>query len=189
MPNTQLVDNTEITNKLFSEYSGEFLKYINTQVKCLEDCEDILNKTFSRFNRTYDRNITEPKTWLFRCFNFIKKDYYRTQYDDHLKNSRPRIHSFEHSYEFKRYLEDTLLCEDSSDINRLTENIDNTINLTPIINQLSKRQKDIIILHYYEDQTLVETREILKIGKTTLFKEKERALAELKSKMELKDYD
>ncbi len=127
---------------LYETYRDPVARYIGARVQNPYDREDLLQQVFlnaiAALDR-YDPSRAAPGTWIYTITRNTVIDYYRKQEREPVPAE----------------LEDSTLYEAEADARLLTE--ETLEALAEALEQLSKRERDIIILRFYHGLSAQET--------------------------------
>ena len=133
--------------EIYSKYYQKVKSYISYKVNNVQDSEDlaadVFVKVFEKYS-SYDRSKAQLSTWIFTIAKNKVIDYYR-------KNNN-----------FLEYDDSLMIKEDGEGI--ISE--DNLELLALCLEKISVRERDILILHYYEDKKLKDVAEMLNLSYT-----------------------
>lgn len=154
----------EKKTEIYTQYSVKVRGYIYNKVNdsfLAEDlCADVFLKVFEKID-SFDETKASISTWIFTITRNTLIDYYRTR---KVSNEIP----------------EDLASEDS-----IEEEVCNNEMLSALaaaLEKLEERERDIIILHYYQGETLKVVGEKLGISYAYVKILHNKALAELKKK-------
>ena len=154
----------EKKTEIYTQYSVKVRGYIYNKVNdsfLAEDlCADVFLKVFEKID-SFDETKASVSTWIFTITRNTLIDYYRTR---KVSNEIP----------------EDLASEDS-----IEEEVCNNEMLSALaaaLEKLEERERDIIILHYYQGETLKVVGEKLGISYAYVKILHNKALAELKKK-------
>lgn len=154
----------EKKTEIYTQYSVKVKGYIYNKVNdsfLAEDlCADVFLKVFEKID-SFDETKASISTWIFTITRNTLIDYYRTR---KVSNEIP----------------EDLASEDS-----IEEEVCNNEMLSALaaaLEKLEERERDIIILHYYQGETLKVVGEKLGISYAYVKILHNKALAELKKK-------
>ena len=125
-------------SKLYSEYRGKVMSYLNARISCREDAEDLCSSIFEKAVFTYDRydeKWSSVGTWLYSITRNAVIDYYRVNRPcEELPEELAGDHSPENDF----------LREETLD------------ELAGALESLPTELTDIIVLRYYDGLPLTE---------------------------------
>lgn len=156
-------------NKKYYQYKDMIYKISYTYVHNVYDADDIVQDVFMKYlnsNETFKTDDNE-KYWLIRvtintCKNFISSNWKkRVTFDEDLN----RFSNNESNYNSNYNIE-------NNSKNKIFE----------IIETLSHKYKEVIILHYIEEMKVLEISKALKISESAVKKRLERARNMIKEK-------
>lgn len=139
-------------NILYSRHADSLYKYIYLYLRQRQNAEDILQETFVRvYTKKHQFNSDKAsfKTWLHRIAHRLCIDYYRK----HSKYKEVTIDKNEHLLYQKNIGE---------------EELNNLLVIEHYLKDLSKTDRSILILAYYQGFTGREISQILKIPEGTV---------------------
>ena len=131
---------------LYREYHGRVYGYIRSKINNPQDAEDLAADVFVKIYAkldTFDEAKASLSTWIYTVARNTLTDFFRTR----------KVFS-----ELPEDAEDDVSTEDE------ICNAETLENLAKALEALSKRERDIIILHYYSGKTLKEIAERLGIS-------------------------
>ena len=139
------VRNEEL-KKIYLDYHDKVYGYIVSKINNPHDAEDLSSEVFLKVYAkldTYDENKSVLSTWIYTVTRNTLTDYFRTR----------KVFA-----EMPEDVEDEASVEDEICNAEMLENLANALEALP------KRERDIIILHYYSGKTLKEVAERLGIS-------------------------
>ncbi len=152
--------------RLYVEYREKVLSYIRSRVFNASDvedlCEDVFVKAFSAAD-SFDPSKASPGTWLYSITKNTVIDYCR------------RFHTTE---EIPEELSDGSLPEDE------ILNAETLEELAAALERLPAELTDVIVLHYYDNLSLIKIAETLDISYGMVKIRHNKALALLRSALE-----
>ncbi|MBL3657946.1 RNA polymerase sigma factor [Fulvivirga sediminis] len=162
---------------------GRLLSFIRARVNNMEDAEDILQDVLYQFVDGYGtiRSIEKATSWLFRVARNKIIDSYRKRSvrSDNVKLDQVGYDSEEGNIMLKDILPDI---GDTPEEVHFREVIWEAI--TAALGELPEEQRDIFILHEFEDQSFKEISSRLGIPVNTLISRKRYAILALRKKLE-----
>lgn len=126
-------------DEIYQEYYQKVFSYIFHHINHYQDAEDLAAEVFTKVVKkidTFDDEKAALSTWLFNITRNTIIDYYRSKKEDY-----ELIDNYE-------YIEEP---QSSTDLDLDT--------LIQALKHLTKEERDIIILRYYQDYTLKEISE------------------------------
>lgn len=121
--------------EIFLEYNLKVRNYILGKVNnfhLAEDlCSEVFDKIYAKLN-TFDNKKASLSTWVFTIARNTLIDYYRTNHQN-------------------LELKEDINIEVEQDNEGLICNTDNLEKLADALNELSEKEKKVIILHYYDN--------------------------------------
>ena len=132
--------------KIYRDYRDKVYGYIISKINRPQEAEDLAADVFVKIYTkldTFDENKSSLSTWVYAVTRNTLTDYFRTR---------------------KVFSE---MPEDATDETSVTDEICNAEMLEKLANALEtleKRERDIIILHYYSGKTLKEIADRLGIS-------------------------
>lgn len=135
--------------QVFLEFNNKVRNYILSKVNnyhLAEDlCSEVFDKIYSKLD-SFDSSIASISTWVFTIVRNTLIDYYRTRKVDlELKDDI--------DIEVPEEDEDNSIC-----------NSENLEKLAEALKHLDDKEKQIIILHYYDNKTLKEIAKLMSIS-------------------------
>jgi RNA polymerase sigma-70 factor (ECF subfamily) len=146
--------------RLINCYGDDVLRVAYLYVKDMHKAEDVFQEVFIKVFKKYDtfKGISSEKTWIMRITINVCKDYFK-------------------SFWIKRVLlnsdreDDKEGCCENYDAQGLDDTIIKSIESQELLNEVMNlpiKHKEIIILHYYQQFTIREISEMLKIPEGTI---------------------
>ncbi|MBR2067157.1 MAG: RNA polymerase sigma factor [Solobacterium sp.] len=130
---------------IYTEYRDKVFSYVRSKLNNYHDaedlCEDIFIKIYKNIDR-FDEEKSSLSTWIFNITRNSIIDFYRTN-----KTNYEIIDNYD-------YIE-----EEDAELDALSLEI-----LAKALEQLPEILRDIIVLHYYEENNLKEVSEKLNIS-------------------------
>ncbi len=130
-----------LKEKIYAEYSEKVKKYVRSHIADRCDREDVVSevflKVYSNLDR-YDEGRASLSTWIYTITKNTVIDYYRSR-----KN-----------YEMLTEIAVTEKMELDSDLEALTKALE----------RLGERERELIILHYYNGYTLKVVADMMRIS-------------------------
>lgn len=123
----------------YAEYYKQVLHYLGKKMNCFEDAEDLTADIFEYCYRqfhTFDPQKASIKTWLYMIVNSRYKNYLR----DH--------RCFEDVDDYRDFV-----ASDDAPLEQAMEMEEERQLLANILKTLPERQRQIVILKYFEDMT------------------------------------
>ena len=151
--------------KIYRDYYEKVFGYILSKINNPHDAEDIAADVFVKVYAkldTFDENKSSLSTWIYTVTRNTLTDYYRTR----------KVFA-----EIPEEIEDDASTEDE------ICNAEALEKLADALEALDKRERDIIILHYYSGKTLKEIAERLDISYTYVKILQNKALGKLRKKL------
>ena len=121
-----------LKEKIYTEYFKKVTGYIQSHVENDQEREDIVSEVFLKIYaklESYDESKASLSTWIYTITKNTVIDYYKSR-----KNHE--------------VLTESILTEDSRDIDIELN------NLSDALAKLDEKERDLIILHYYNGYTL-----------------------------------
>ena len=153
---------------LYREYYPKVYGYLRNHIIMKDDAEDLAQTVFLKVfakSDTFDPSKSAISTWIFNIMRNTLTDYLR-------KNS----------VRAETELTDTIPseAEDFSDTLILEDELD---RLADALERLTSTERDIILLHYYKDYTLLKISEMLGLSYGQAKRLNAKALAKLSDYM------
>lgn len=148
--------------RLFKEYHSKVQGYIYTQVNNVTLAEDLTSDVFVKVYEkidTFDDSKAKISTWIYTIARNRLIDYYRTR----------RV-----AEEIPEEMRDGSDVEEEVCNNQVLETLANTLE------KLDEKERDILILHYYEGYKLKEVADIVGISYSYVKMLHGKALVEMK---------
>lgn len=153
--------------EMYRSYRDKVSRYILGKVPNAHDAEDLVSNVFLKaYNKweTFDANRASPSTWIYAITRNTVIDYYRTR----------RVNG---------ELPEGLACVEQIDERLIQE--DTLDRLVDALEGLSRRERDVILLHYYSGETLRVIAEKLQLSYATVKLTHAKALRQLQQFLEL----
>ena len=154
---------TEIQKeKIYRDYYGKVYGHIFSKVSNRRDAEDLAGDVFAKIYSkldTFDKSKAALSTWIYTITRNTLADYFRTR----------KVLA-----EIPEDMEDEASAEDEVCNAEMLEVLANALEA------LEKRERDIIILHYYSGKTRKEIAEKLSISYTYVKVLHNKALGEIR---------
>ncbi len=151
--------------KLYSDYYQKVKSYISSRIQNQSDIEDLASQVFLKIyekSDSYDESKASLSTWIYTITKNTVIDFFRKQNKVYLQN-------------------ENALSDDMVDANiQHDELLD---ELATALEKLDERERDIIILHYYSEKTLVTIAELMNISYPYIKKLHKKAINKLKKFM------
>lgn len=165
--NSELIMMTEQEkDSIYKIYNQRIFFFLRSKGLNEADAEDLCENVFVKFYKsldTFDSSKTAPSTWLYRITNNSLIDFFRTR---------------------KIYSE---LNENLSYIDETMDNILNAETLTELsqaLMRLDERERALVVLVYYNDKSLKEAAETLKMSYSNAKIVMKKTLSQLKQFLE-----
>lgn len=145
----EIHENVELKQRqerIYAEFKDRVTRYICGKISNIHDAEDIVSDVFVKvFNglANYDESKSSLSTWIYTITRNTLADHFRT------------------SKYFCEIPEE--LCS-KDDVEGVLLNEEMLDCLANALLQLEKRERDIIILHYYSGKTLKEIAEMINVS-------------------------
>lgn len=164
--NEQDIPGVPDIEKVYLEYQGRVMAYISSRISNREDAEDLQSEVFLKVCKNADRFDTERasiSTWIYTITRNTLTDYFRIHKSD---IELPEDLEWEADPYEGIYRDETLG------------------ELAKALKTLDEQERDLIILHYYENMPLTEICERLDMsyGKTKILHNQ--ALRKLREQMD-----
>ena len=154
--------------KIYMEYGGKVLRYVRSKISDPQDAEDVCASVFLKVQRglsAYDDSRSSLSTWIYSIAHNAVIDFYRRS-----RETAP--------------LDEEIACTEDG-----FEDIYNneTLNtLASALENLSPRERDVIILHYYSGKSLKEIDALMNMSYSNMKLLHKKALLHLKKQMRFK---
>ena len=151
--------------QIYLKYHEKVFGYILSKINNVQDAEDLSSEVFLKVYAkldTFDENKASLSTWIYTVTKNTLTDYYRTR---------------------KVFFE---MPEDAEDETSVADEICNAEALEKLadaLETLEKRERELIILHYYSGKTLKEIAERLDISYSYVKILQNKALEHLRKKL------
>ncbi len=164
--NEQDIPGVPDIEKVYLEYQGRVMAYISSRISSREEAEDLQSEVFLKVCKNADRFDTEKasiSTWIYTITRNTLTDYFRVHRTD---TELPEDLEWEANPYEEIYQEETLG------------------ELAEALKALNEQERDLVVLHYYENMPLTEISERLDIsyGKTKILRNQ--ALRKLRQQMD-----
>ncbi|HWP97602.1 MAG TPA: sigma-70 family RNA polymerase sigma factor [Syntrophomonadaceae bacterium] len=156
-------------NSLVAEYGNSLFRMCFLYLKDIHLAEDAVQDTFIKIYKSYSqfKGDSELKTWIMRIAINVCKNYQRNSWWKRVDASEA-LNRIPVDTNSEVMADDTLLLE---------------------IMQLSRKYKEVILLFYYQDMSIQEISQTLKIPQSTVSIRLKRARERLKVKLKGWYYD
>ena len=146
--------------EIYREYHSKVLAYIRSRVGNAEDAEDLCSEVFRKALENLDtRGSAGVSSYLYTISHNTVVDYYRTR----------RVHEdIPETLPAEGDIEESLLSSDSLD------------RLAGALRQLPEQERDIIVLHYYANNSLHEISDKMQLPYSVLKRRHQAALKHLR---------
>lgn len=152
-------------------YSGTLLKicyvYLHNRAQAEDAMQDTFLKAYQSMRRADAQAVASEKAWLMRIAMNVCHDYYRSRW--------------------VRYVDKTTAVEDLPE--NLTSVLPEDRSLLADVFRLPEKSRQVLLLYYYQELTLQETADVLKISRSAAHKRLRKAQAVLKGKLTGRDFD
>lgn len=151
------------TETIYSEYYSKVYGYIISKINNRQNAEDIASDVFVKIYEkldTFDESKASLSTWIYTITRNTLTDYYRTR------------------QVFSEINDDM---EDGTSVEEDICNAESLEQLADALETLDKRERDIIILHFYSGKTLKEIARILDVSYAYVKVLQNKALGNLKN--------
>lgn len=158
---------TAAWEEMYRSYREKVSRYISGKVSNAHDAEDLVSNVFLKaYNKweNFDANRASPSTWIYTITRNTVIDYYRTR----------RVNG---------ELPEGLACTEQIDERLLRE--ETLDRLVDALEGLSRRERDVILLHYYSGETLRVIADKLQLSYATVKLTHAKALRQLQRYLEL----
>ena len=132
--------------EIYKKYSDKVLAYIRYRVSTPEDAEDLQANVFYKVFRQWERFESEKasmSTWIYTIARNEVIDYYRTRHP---------------AEEVPEDLQDNSVTEEEILENETLDELAKALEL------LDARERELIVLHYYKNETLRRIAEMMKLS-------------------------
>ena len=162
---TELFD----TEKIYKEFHPKVYQYLVNRMGSVEDAEDMAQTVFVKvFTKleTFDASKSSLSTWIFNIT--------RNTLIDHQRSMTLRIHDEipETQADDSPDMLDSLIMEQEQE------------RLADALEKLTRDERDLIILHYYSDYTLLKVAELMRRPYGQIKRLHMKALQKLKSQLD-----
>ena len=167
--NIEKSDPTAKVTELFTEHADSLLRMCFLYLKDMGLAEDAVSETFVKAFRSFDSFscLSSEKTWLTRiaincCKNIIRTREYRIK---HL---------------------DFSFAENVPDLDKYGD-IDNRVSVSVEVGKLPLKEREVVLLHYYNELSTAEIAKLLGVPRTTVDYRLRQARKQLKKQLK-EDY-
>jgi RNA polymerase sigma factor (sigma-70 family) len=138
---------------LLKQYGTDILRLIRFYTKSDNDAEDLTQEVFIRAHKTLSdfRNECSPKTWLIRIAVNVCRNYHRSQ----LRHPQVLVDTIPFAGRSPSAESEVMEHSESTDLVRL-------------IQELPIQQKEVILLHYYEEESVASIATLLGVSVSTV---------------------
>lgn len=133
--------------RIYLEYRGKVSAYVGSRIKDAHTAEDLVSSVFLRVYQkldTFDESRASLSTWIYTITHNTVINYYRQQ--------KPLCELDEELADLDEGVEEELINRD------LLE------RLAGALGSLEQRERDLIVLHYYERRSLKDIAEAMGIS-------------------------
>ena len=158
---------TAAWEEMYRSYRDKVSRYISGKVPNAHDAEDLVSNVFLKAYKkwdSFDANRASPSTWIYAITRNTVIDYYRTR-------------------RFTGELPEELAGGERVDERLLRE--ETLDRLVDALEELSRWERDVILLHYYSGETLRVIAEKLQLSYATVKLTHAKALRQLQRFLEL----
>ena len=154
----------DLLERLMTQYGSSLYRMCYLYLRDAGLAEDAVQDTFIKAHRSFDqfRGDSSERSWLMRIAINTCKDYHRTAWF-RLVDRRISPDALPQASSAIRTSDDTVLAE---------------------VMRLASKDKDVILLRYYQDMSLAEIAQTLGIPQQTVSSRLQRAKAKLYRKLE-----
>lgn len=131
---------------LYTAYHRKVKKYVSSRIANASDVEDLVSQVFLKVYKNlerFDNSKASVSTWIYTITRNVVIDFFRTQNNSFQLNMQIPSNDT---------VDDGLLREELLD------------ELASALETLEKRERDLIILHYYSEKTLVQIAQLMHIS-------------------------
>lgn len=136
----------DIKEQIYIEYKRKITGYIRSRISNPQETEDLVSCVFLKIYQkldSFDGTKASLSTWLYTITRNTVTDYFRTKKVE---------------YEYN----DEIFCNMESDGESLNDSV--LEDLSVALEMLNERERDLIILRYYNGYTLVKIAEMMKMS-------------------------
>lgn len=162
-----MMADTAAWEEMYRAYRDKVCRYISGKVPNAHDAEDLVSIVFLKAYKkwdTFDANRASPSTWIYAITRNTVIDYYRTR---RVNGELPE------ELAAAEEIDEALLREET--LERLVDALEG----------LNRRERDVILLHYYSGETLRMIAEKLQLSYATVKLTHAKALRQLQRYLEL----
>lgn len=134
-------------DKIYLDYKEKVSAYVRNRIADPYDAEDVVSKVFLKVYQkieSYDKSLASLSTWIYAITRNTVIDYYRQKKTKGL--------SFDEAVQVEELPDETSVNKD------ILEDLANALET------LSERERDLIILHYYQGYTLKRIAEMMEMS-------------------------
>ncbi len=161
---------TEFEESVYAEYHGKVVRYISSSINNFSDAEDLASAVFLKALNSfdsYDPSKASISTWIYTITQSTLRDYFR----------RCKTQKTHTGYE--ENLEIIPFTDESANGDSLVRE-EELEQLAAALEQLPERERDIIIMRYYEDCSPKRIAEIMNISYSNVRFLNHRAIGKLR---------
>lgn len=145
----------ELLEQLMTDYGQDILQLVYTYVHDNALAEDLTQEIFIKCYRALSnyKGQATLKTWLWRIAINHTKDYLKSWHTRHMTVAKEQ--QFEH-------------LTDNASVEQIIEQQESQQTVIDAVMKLPIKYRELVYLHYFEEYSLQETAQILKINRNTL---------------------
>ena len=158
-------DMEKLYGEIYAAYKDKVSQYIHVKISNFHDAEDLVSDVFLKVCQkygTFDEKKASLSTWIYIIARNTVIDYYRTS---------KVYYKISEEFPINGGFDETLIGEEQLD------------SLADALSRLGQRDRDIIILHYYNGYTLKEVAGKMKLSYSNVKLLHNRALKKLRELM------
>lgn len=162
-PHSSPLTPNSLEEQIYLEYHDKVYGYIISKINNQHDAEDIAADVFVKIYAkldTFDESKSSLSTWIYTVTKNTLTDYFRTR---------------------KVFIQIPDIIEDETSADDEICNAETLEKLAETLETLEKRERDIIILHFYSGKTLKEIAEKLNISYAYVKTLQNKALKKIKN--------
>lgn len=160
-----MVAASDLRTEIAENYHEKVRRYVRGKIGNPADAEDVVSDVFCKICErffTFDQSKASVSTWVYTVTRNAVVDYYRTR-------------------KVSSELQETLSSEDETDGRLLSE--ETLGELADALGKIEPRLRDLIVLHYYENLTLVSVAEKMRMSYSNVKLLHKKALSRLSELM------
>jgi len=160
-------------DEVFAENHPRIFQYVYSRIRHPQDAEDLAQQVLMkayRLRESYDPAKALPSTWIYNIARSAVIDYFRT------RKSPSSLDAIEDV--------DKLLRDESDGPELMLLRSETQDALAAALTRMEERERDLLILHYYEELPLTEIARLMSLSYSSVKRLHARSLAQLKLLMQ-----